>query len=222
VTLRSLLKRRRGWLSVASVAVLTLLIGVTLGASGVGLKQRDPDRLRDLESRDRRTRDGAVQSILQDRSELIKRLIPLIDPANADKYGDGTRCAAAYLLGEFRAVEAIPALAKALANEPGRHKSTDISRYDAPVFTALVKIGRPAVPAMIENVETSDNDWHRKKSLLVIAHVLGGRRQLLDMLTKLEERRLKDPTVNQDALRRIREGRAWVEAKVTESEESLY
>jgi hypothetical protein len=42
------------------------------------------------------------------------------------------------------------------------------------------------------------------------------------MLTKLEERRLKDPTVNQDALRRIREGRAWVEAKVTESEESLY
>ncbi len=55
-----------------------------------------------------------------------------------------------------------------------------------------------------------------------MSHVLGGKRRLLELLTKLEDREVKERTPNQDALRRIREGRAWVEAKVTESEEPLY
>jgi len=177
----------------------------------------------DLLSAEPRTRDAAVDRILGDRGLVIQRLIPLIDPANANKYGDGTRCAAAYLLGEFRAVEAIPVLAKALAKEPGRHTAWEgfFSRYDAPVFTALVNIGRPVVPAMIENIEKSDHDWLRKKSMLVVSHVLGGKRRLLELLTKLEERQAKQVAPNQDVLRRIREGRRWIEDS-KEGAEPLY
>jgi len=64
---------------------------------------------------------------------------------------------------------------------------SDISRYDVPVWTALVRIGRPVVPAMIENIETSDNRILREKSIDVLYHVLGGKRRVLELLTKLKE-----------------------------------
>lgn len=44
-----------------------------------------------------------------------------------------------------------------LADESGLRVVKDISRYDSPAWNALVRIGRPAVPAMIENIEASDN-----------------------------------------------------------------
>jgi HEAT repeat protein len=115
-------------------------------------------------------------------------MIPLIDPDNTKKYSDQSRCAAAYLLGMLRATEAVPVLSRALANEPGRKLIFDISRYDVPVWTALVRIGRPAVPAMIENIETSDNKILRKKSIDVLCHVLGGKRRILELLSKLKAR----------------------------------
>lgn len=115
-------------------------------------------------------------------------MIPLIDPINAKKYNDQTRCAAAYLLGMLRATEAVSVLSRALTNEPGRIVAFDISRYDAPVWTALVRIGRPTVPAMIKNIETSDNKIFRKKSIDVLCHVLGGKRRVLELLTKLKAR----------------------------------
>ncbi len=141
-----------------------------------------------LLSQDARIRDRTVDSILQDRRAIVDKLIPLVDPANAEKYSDETRCAAAYLLGEFRANEAVPVLSRALADEPGRKTTWDASRYDVPVWTALVKIGRPAVPAMIENIETSNNRILRKKSLDVLYHVLGGKRRITELLAKLKVR----------------------------------
>jgi len=154
-------------------------------------KRLDPAK--SLLSQDARIRDRAVDSMLQDRQAIIDDLIALVDPDNADEYTDQTRCAAAYLLGMFRSIKAVPVLSRALADEPGRMDTSDISRYDAPVWTALVRIGRPAVPAMIENIETSDHDILRKKSLDVLCHVLGGKRRVLELLARLkaqaEERR---------------------------------
>ncbi len=66
-----------------------------------------------LLSEDIKTADRAVDTILKDRKSTIEQLIPMIDPANSKKYSDFTRCAAAYLLGEFHAEEAIPVLSKA-------------------------------------------------------------------------------------------------------------
>ena len=152
-------------------------------------EEKEPmGQINGLLSQDSRIRDQAVDSILQDRRSIINKLIPLIDPANTKKYSDQTRCAAAYLLGMLRANEAVPVLSRALENEPGRKLIFDISRYDVPVWTALVRIGRPAVPTMIENIETSDNKILREKSLNVLYHVLGGKRRVLELLTKLKAR----------------------------------
>lgn len=169
-----------------------------------------------LQSRDARIRDHAVDAMLDERKSQVEALIPLIDPANADRYSDETRSAAAYLLGELRAIEAVPVLAKALADEPGPKIIFDLSRYDVPVFTALVKIGRPAVPAMIENIENSENAILQKNSLDVLIHVLGGKRRLLELLLKVHER-AADPVD-----RRIAEARTWAEAHYKEDKEPLY
>ncbi len=175
-----------------------------------------------LLSEDSRTRDQAVDSILQDRRDIVDKLIPLVDPANDMKYSDETRSAAAYLLGEFRASEAVPILSRALADEPGakiisRISRYDISRYDVPVWTALVKIGRPTVPAMIENIETSDNRILRKKSLDVLNHVLGGKRRLLELLSKLQKK-----ATDKEKHRRITVAQQFAEVHFKEDKEPLY
>ena len=149
-----------------------------------------------LTSEDIRSRGEGVDQIPGKRKTLVRSLIPLIDPANNERYDDGARCAAAYLLGELRAVEAVPVLSGAPATEPGPAAVSEPNRYDAPVWSAVVKIGRPAVPAMIENVETSDHAVLRKKSMGVLYYVLGGKRHLLELLEKLRVR-AKEPGVRE-------------------------
>ena len=181
-------------------------------------QEKEPvGQIEGLLSQDSRIRDQVVDSILQDRQAIVNKLIPLIDPANAKKYSDQTRCAAAYLLGEFRASEAVPILSRALADEPGAKIISRISRYDVPVWTALVKIGRPTVPAMIENIETSDNRILRKKSLDVLNHVLGGKRRLLELLSKLQKK-----ATDKEKHRRITVAQQFAEVHFKEDKEPLY
>jgi hypothetical protein len=170
-----------------------------------------------LRSDEARVRDAAVDHVLKERQSLIEQLIAQFDPASVAQYSDETRCAAAYLLGELRAVEAAPILAKSLANPPGPRVRTDKSRYDHPVHEALLKIGRQAVPALIENIEQTDDVRLRRSSLGMLSHILGGKRRLLELLTKLEVR-TTDATVGE----RVREARAWADSHFIEDEEPLY
>lgn len=165
-----------------------------------------------LRSENSKTRDQTVDAVLRNRKSVIEQLIPLIDPANAKNYSDETRSVAAYLLGELRATEAVPVLSRALADPPGRNIFPDISRYDTPVFHALVKIGRPAVPALIEHVKTSDNETLRKNTLDVLYHVLGGKRRLLELLVKLSELETDKESPDHKAARRFREAHSWAES----------
>jgi len=170
-----------------------------------------------LRSDDSRAINQAVDGVLDSRTRLIEQLIPMIDPANAGKYSDETRCAAAFLLGELRSVEAVPVLSKALADEPGR-KIVGMNRFDVPVWSALVKIGRPAVPAMIENIESSDQEVLWGKSMDVLGHVLGGKRRVLELLARLQDRAEKDDVKRARIVRATK----YAEEFWTAKEESLY
>jgi hypothetical protein len=219
------IRPRNRWF-VAAALVTTCLISVAYAlTSGVeGDKEQSVNPFDDLLAQDERTRDRAVDKILEDRKSVIDQLISTVDRGNIAKYNDETRCAAAYLLGELRAEEAVPVLSKTLDRPLGRQVSSDISRYDAPIFTALVKIGRPAVPAMFENIESSDNPILRKNSMDVLLHVLGGKTRLLEVLGKLHDRAVKEnrPPI---IARRLAEGRKWAEGHYQYppgSEEPLY
>ncbi len=202
---------------VAAAVVTAVAFTASVATNSKAAEQEISMQIERLRSEERRTRDTTVDAILQDHSATVEQLIPLIDPAKAKEYSDETRCAAAYLLGKLRAVEAVPVLSRALADEPGPKTRSDLSRYDVPVWNALVRIGRPAVPAMIENIETSDHRMLRIGSLDVLNHVLGGKRRLLELLAKLEKR-----TDDKGTRRRIQECTTRAREHYKENKEPLY
>jgi hypothetical protein len=212
---------------VASTFIVAMLLAATHARGFADPKCNDGplSQLDQLLSDNSQAREQAVDKILNDRKALIKKLIPLIDPKNSEKFSDETRCVAAYLLGELRAVEAVPVLSQALADPPGEKFISDGSRYDAPVFSALVRIGRPAVAAMIENIKTTDDLTLQNRSLDVLLHVLGGKQRLLELLVKLNDRALAEKPVNREEARRFREAHVWAEAHYVQRkgyEEPLY
>lgn len=203
-------------------AILLLLILLNVPERSYASKENAMSSVDELVAADRVTVNRAVDAILEERKALIEKLIQLAGPANAQRYNDQTRSAACYLLGELRAIEAVPMLARMLEDPLDERPVLDVDRFDMPVGTALFKIGRPAVPALIENVTKSDSPVLMQRSLGVLSLIIGGKRRLLELLDKLNERALGENPPNKEASRRVTEARDWVEQRHKEREEPLY
>lgn len=187
------------WSSATILLALTLCRFIIRSGSPTFADERKnvmPADIRDLFSTDEAVLNTAIDHILASRKELIDRLIPLVAVENAGKYNPKTRAAAGYLLGQMRAAEAASALAKALAQDPGPDYQFDIDRLTRPYFGAVVEIGRPAVPSLLENIQTTDDAVLREKSLFALSHILGGKRRMIETLRRLAattDPALKDP-----------------------------
>jgi len=131
------------------------------------------DALKKLLSPDALTIDAGIDKILAERKGQIDALLPIVDVANKSKYSPRTRAAAAYLLGQLRAPEAVVTLAKALEDgDPELNPfHFHIDRLDAPFWTALVTIGRPSVPALLDSIQNTDNGDSRFLSLTALYHI---------------------------------------------------
>jgi hypothetical protein len=162
----------------------------------------------------------SVDFVLEARLQTVRELVSLVDPKNAQKYSEWRRKAAAYVLGEFRAAEAVPVLSRALALPHAEEDHWYKDRYYRPYWTALVKIGRPAVPALIENIEASDDDTLRMKSSDVLNHILGGKRRLLELLTKLKVR--GEEGQDKKRVERIEAALEYAQRHYKEDKEPLY
>jgi len=168
---------------VGAIVVAALISGDVLRTEAAGEKAAETE-MDKLCSTDARVRDEGVAAVLAGRKATIARLIALFDPDRTPPQSPETRAVAAYLLGEYRAVEAVPVLARSFALDAGPRFDFSGSRYGAPVWTALVKIGPPAAPAMIDNLRDSDDPAVRHYSLDVLLRVLGGKRHLVEALEK--------------------------------------
>jgi HEAT repeat protein len=194
------MKTRTLSLSVALVALVMLCSGV-LGSgapdetdeadAGQPLVDPQPILLERVSVELSAEREAEVQALLDDRKRTIEQLCEIVDQKNAGKHEPVERAAAAYVLGEMRAPEAVGALNSALADDPvQRDWFGDRSPYDSAVTAALVRIGRPAVPEMIKNLQQSDDKRIREKTCMILYHTLGGRDRivaLIDRLTDQEE-----------------------------------
>ena len=175
--------------------------------------------LEGLSSEDYDTRMGVVREILAQREALVRELIARVDPANSGTYNYQAEAAAAYLLGEMRAAEAAPVIAKALAEIPVPEVSADYDPLAAPFFSALVKIGRPSVPPMIEIIESTDDKNVRRQAVMIVIHVLGGDRHMFELLDKLKAR-----SADAEKTKRIETTIEWAREylKKGEAKEPLY
>jgi len=95
----------------------------------------------------------AEKLFLEDRRATVSALLQVLDlPVRPDEpfYTGSPRNSAIKLLGELRAPEAVPALTQWLVPRPGQSGVVDGLMYLSPAGYALVKIGMPAVPAVVD------------------------------------------------------------------------
>ena len=123
--------------------------------------------------------ERATVEIQEKRSELITSLIRILRN-ETDKEKKIRIC---YLLGEYRATEAIWDLSKNISLEaqiPDELTEKPLwLKY--PAQEALVKCGNRSIRYMLENIESSDNELIQKLSIEVIWQVMGeGLTQVLD------------------------------------------
>jgi len=135
----------------------------------------------------------AVQEGLWVRDELVAKMIELVAVKNREKFSERVRAAAAQILGKLRAPEAAGPLAEALDTEPfagplALKMRGDLNPFSSAFVGALEEIGRPALPAIIEKMRTTENVLVRAKCIGILRRTVGGKRRALEVLTKLEAR----------------------------------
>jgi hypothetical protein len=115
--------------------------------------------------------ENAVFTIQEKRSELITSLIRML----RNEYDKEKKIRICYLLGEYRATEAIYDLAKIinLEAEVTNKKSEEPRWYKYPAQEALIKCGYRSIPYMITNIESIDDKLIRELSVQVIWQGIG-------------------------------------------------
>lgn len=149
-----------------SIMVMAAYTVVLLGTQRTCLGADVADATSRLLSKDHKKREEAQHQILQSRSATIEQLIQIIKGAPKKRSDDDSVIRAMKLLGEMRAVEAIDVLTELIAFpyvRPWQQVDAIFSPADAsatidkgyPAAAALVKIGKPCIPSIIDRSATS-------------------------------------------------------------------
>jgi hypothetical protein len=111
---------------------------------------------------------------LMQRDEIIKELLTIF---NDPKSADSVRAFAAYRLGVLRAAEAAVSLAGRITFKlivAGSLHVQESPWWNDPAASALIAIGVPAIPAVIQNLAESNDEAIRSKSRQVLIGIEGG------------------------------------------------
>jgi hypothetical protein len=105
----------------------------------------------------------------QDQRRLINKLLGIFKDPKSSRLN---QCAAAHYLGELHASMAVRALSEKITLNYVRTGFIDhMSNLGAAVEVALIQIGTPSIPAMIRNLEESDDASVRGLSLKVLYRI---------------------------------------------------
>jgi HEAT repeat protein len=136
-----------------------------------------------------------LHQINERRRQIVGELIKLIEaPREGRENGDGwleersTRNITIECLGDYRAPEAVPALVKLLAPMPGETVSRAL--YLCPAGKALVEIGSPCVPTIIDLLSQDPVVDATRQELIVLHEIVGwgeGERQLKEAMSAAKD-----------------------------------
>ncbi len=110
-----------------------------------------------IKSEKENIREKAAARLVQDRNELIRTLIGIIE----GDWSSEIKVQAADVLGACRTSEAVPVLIKNLSLEENRPSSfglvseEELYRKVRPICAALKNIGDPAIPKLVERIKQS-------------------------------------------------------------------
>jgi len=158
--------------TICGVMAIVCLTGVV----GCGKTEKPSgDHLVQMRSDNQAERETASQAILEKRTRTIGDLEKIVREFVGDETRKGTAKTAIVLLGKLRATEAVPLLADNI-NVYVFYKSTKRTQSPEDAFPcvgALTGIGKPSIPAMINNLATSEVEKVRELSARVIRNVEG-------------------------------------------------
>jgi len=155
---------------------------------GVRMKRGEPLEAA-IVSADPAKRLKAMRASLAERRELVAALCRIV-PKSAGHSGK-SRAMAAYILGEWRAKEAVHVLSSAVGDRlfPGRVIGDLPPAYESShvVLGALVKIGLSSVPELAKNLRTRDDHFVVERSVIALREILK-EDGLTDLISKLVEK----------------------------------
>jgi hypothetical protein len=107
-----------------------------------------------------------------ERIKLTKELVRILNSATSSSED---KCAAAYLIGLFQIQEGINALIKSflLGNKAALEPDLITAEGAWPAQKALIRIGEPAIPAVIEFIESATNTLQLNRASGVILYIKG-------------------------------------------------
>jgi HEAT repeat protein len=123
-------------------------------------------RLHNLEQLDDSAREALAFSGRQEHNEIQRALVRALGSDNKE-----VKVVAAYLLGEFRCSEAADSLARAITLADDKLHFSEPLWDTHPALEALIKIGNPSVPALIQNLSESDDPGVRAFSLTALRRI---------------------------------------------------
>ena len=155
--------------------LLSFLAGFACLAAEQGRNQVFIDKLR---AKDDKVRLQAENDLLAERAQTVRGLLAILEkptsPSASWLMSETPENLAIHVLGEMRAVEAIPALVKwAEPPKGGYDVDGDVPEYMSPAGQALAKIGKPADPALIGVLRVSKNDPYWTICLEILKQIEG-------------------------------------------------
>jgi hypothetical protein len=157
--------------------VATVLLFVAEASAASSLK----DSLNELKSADASNLEYVEARIASDLDEFEDALIEMVseDEQQAERGDTETsrvwtpnQEAAVYLLAKLRSEKAVPILARKIHYAHSLTVVTDITLLGAhPAAGALIAIGHPSVPALLDNIGRSTDPLVRKLSTLALVQI---------------------------------------------------
>jgi hypothetical protein len=159
------------------VLVAGLLLSVLCWSRPFDEEKRTADWKTLVTSRLENDRVHAQHLVLDDRKDVIEYLVSVINSPlrpHEDFYTSTTsRNIAILLLGKLRAKEAIADLTNWLSPKPGQGLTIDSEPMYSPAGDALVEIGSPSVPPLLQLLKSASNGPLRREYLKIIGSILG-------------------------------------------------
>jgi HEAT repeat protein len=131
-----------------------------------------------LESEDQNVRALAVAELLKQRHADVAAVLAIVEKYLPDPVRGGTVKDAMLLLGELRAVEAVPLLVRCLTYEVYYKNTKRPQTADDlyPAVRALSDIGSPAIEPVLERVAGADDPEVHRAAAAALRGILGQRR----------------------------------------------
>lgn len=134
-------------------------------------------------------RIAGKDKILGLRKQIIDQMVLILnDPVDQGEEWLNpatSRNIALSILGEMRSEEAVPHIIKWLRPQDGQVVIEDRSVRFSPAANALVKIGKPAVPALIALIEVEGDEYSQKGCLSTLLSEIEGQECAELILTKV-------------------------------------